>query len=268
MQLKYGSNRVKPEWQSHLVTTMDWIPRVIRVCCGLAFCQVRNICFCWKGNVEKGTNMVFIWLCQWRKGNQNTVLNKACDQKESKCLWTAYKLVIRDCWRRQWHPTAVLLPGKSHGWRSLVGCSPWDRKESDTTEQLHFHFSLSCIGEGNGNPLQYSCLENPRDRGAWWAPDYGVAPSRTWLKRYSSNSRDCFHTFWIVLLINLPYSITGWIKQENVCLLLLFSHQVLSDSSQPHGLQHPRLPCPSPSPGICPSSCPLHWWMPSSLPIT
>ena len=55
--------------------------------------------------------------------------------------------------RRQWHPTPVLLPGKSHGWRSLVGCSPWGRWESDTTERLHFHFSLSCIGEGNGNPL-------------------------------------------------------------------------------------------------------------------
>ena len=72
-------------------------------------------------------------------------------------------------WRRQWHRTPVLLPGKSHGWRSLVGCSPWGRKESDTTEQLHFHFSLSYIGEGNGNPLRCSCLENPRDRGAWAA---------------------------------------------------------------------------------------------------
>ena len=82
-------------------------------------------------------------------------------------------------WRRQWHPTPVLLPGKSHGQRSLVGWSPWGRWESDTTEQLHFHFSLSCIGEGNGNPLQYSCLENPRDGGAWWAAVYGVAQSRT-----------------------------------------------------------------------------------------
>ena len=75
--------------------------------------------------------------------------------------------------RRQWHPTPVLLPGKSHGWRSLVGCSPWGREESDTTERLHFHFSLSCIGEGNGNPLQCSCLENPRDGGAWWLPSMG-----------------------------------------------------------------------------------------------
>ena len=90
--------------------------------------------------------------------------------------------------RRQWHPTPVLLPGKSHGWRSLVGCSPWGHTESDTTEQLHFHFSLSCIGEGNGNPLQCSCLEDPRDRGAWWAAVYGVAQSQTWLGRLSSSS--------------------------------------------------------------------------------
>ena len=61
-----------------------------------------------------------------------------------------------------WHPIPVLLPGKSHGRRSLVGCSPWGREESDTTERLHFHFLLSCLGEGNGNPLQCSCLENPR----------------------------------------------------------------------------------------------------------
>ena len=91
-------------------------------------------------------------------------------------------------WRRQWHPTPVLLPGKSHGWRSLVGCSPWGHEESDMTERLHFHFSLSCIGEGNGNPLQYSCLENPRDGGAWWAAAYGVTQSRTRLKRLSSSS--------------------------------------------------------------------------------
>ena len=84
--------------------------------------------------------------------------------------------------RRQWHPTPVFLPGKSHGWRSLVGCSPWVRWGSDTTERLHFHFSLSCIGEGNGTPLQCSCLENPRDGGAWWAAVYGVTQSRTRLK--------------------------------------------------------------------------------------
>ena len=81
------------------------------------------------------------------------------------------------------------LAWKIHGWRSLVGCNPWGPRESDTTERLHFHFSLSCIGEGNGNPLQYSCLENPRDGGALWAAIYWVAQSRTRLKRLSSSSR-------------------------------------------------------------------------------
>ena len=85
-------------------------------------------------------------------------------------------------WRRQWHPTPVLLPGKSHGWKSLVGCSPWGRQELGSTGRLHFHFSVSCIGGGNGNPLQCSCLENPRDGGAWWETVYGVAQSRTRLK--------------------------------------------------------------------------------------
>ena len=88
---------------------------------------------------------------------------------------------------RWWHPTPVLLPGKSHGQRSLVGCGPWGREELDTTKWLPFHFSLLCIGEGNGNPLQCSCLENPRDRGAWWAAIYGVTQSQTQLKWLSSS---------------------------------------------------------------------------------
>ena len=69
-------------------------------------------------------------------------------------------------WKIPW----VQEPGRLH---------PWGREESDTTERLHFHFSLSCIGEGNGNPLQCSCLENPRDRGARWAAVYGVSQSWT-----------------------------------------------------------------------------------------
>ena len=90
-------------------------------------------------------------------------------------------------WRRWWHPTPVLLPGKSHGPRSLVGCSePMGllRVRHDWVTS----FSLSCIGEGNGNPLQCSCLKNPRDGGVWWAAIYGVAQSRTRLKRLSSSS--------------------------------------------------------------------------------
>ena len=78
--------------------------------------------------------------------------------------------------------------------RSPVGCSPWGREESDMTEGLHFHFSLACIGEGNGNPLQCSCLENPRDNRAWWAAIYGVAQSQTQVKRLSSSSS----SYWVL----------------------------------------------------------------------
>jgi len=95
-----------------------------------------------------------------------------------------------------------------------VGCSPWGREESDTTERLHFHFSLSCIGEGNGNPLQCSCLENPRDSRAWWAAIYGVTQSRTRLKRLSSSGsssnavvvKSLSH---VQLLVTLDYSTLG-----------------------------------------------------------
>ena len=100
--------------------------------------------------------------------------------------------------RRQWHPTPVLLPGKSHidrgaWWAAVHGVA----KSWTQLERLHFHFSLSWIGEGNGNPLQCSCLENPRDGGAWWAAVYGVAQSRTWLKRLSSSSSMyvCIHLY-------------------------------------------------------------------------
>ena len=116
---------------------------------------------------------------QWRPSTAKTKTNKW--EKKLK----THNLIKR---RRQWHPTPVLLPGISHGWRSLVGCSPWGCEELDTTERLHFHFSLSRIGEGNGNPLQCSCLENPRDGGAWWAAVYGVTQSQTGLKQLSSSS--------------------------------------------------------------------------------
>ena len=94
--------------------------------------------------------------------------------------------------RRQWHPTPVLLPGKSYGQRSLAGCSPWGCEESDRTARLHFHFSFSCIGEGSGNPLQYSCLGEPGG-----LPSMGVTQSRTRLKRLSSSS-----SRWYILKIS------------------------------------------------------------------
>ena len=80
------------------------------------------------------------------------------------------------------------LAWKIQWMEELCRLSPQGRQESDTTERLHFHFSLSCIGEGNGNPLQCSCLESPWDRGAWWAAVYGVAQSWTRLKRLSSSN--------------------------------------------------------------------------------
>ena len=136
-----------------------------------------------------------VWFMQ-KKNLQNS--NQMTKSKGKTCLpwrfdeqytsFIFFKHVMHFWRRRQWHPTPVLLHGKSHGQRGLVGCSPWGHTESDSTERLHFHFSLSCIGEGNGNPLQCFCLENPRDGGAWWAAVYGVAQSQTLLKRLSSSS--------------------------------------------------------------------------------
>ena len=146
-----------------------------------AICSYRfSQCFLFYPNFRKNWNTICLHL------NRTSVY--------VYCLSPWYLSLLKYChhyvrgWRRQWHPTPLLLPGKSHGWRSLVGYSLWGRWGSDTTERLHFHFSLSCIGEGNGNPLQCSCLENPRDGGAWWAAVYGVAQSRTRLKRLSNSS--------------------------------------------------------------------------------
>ena len=131
-----------------------------------------------------------------------------------KCLFRSSTHILQ---RRQRQPTLVLLPGKSHGWRSLVGCSPWGRKESDTTERLHFHFSLSYIGEGSSNPLPCSCLENLRDGGAWWAAVYGVVQSWTRLKQLSSSSSSSSSSS-VNLLV--PNSLIFLIK-----LTKLYSHQ-------------------------------------------
>ena len=110
--------------------------------------------------------------------------------------------------RRQWHPTPVLLPGKSHGQRNLVGCSPWGRKELDMTERLHFHFSLSCIGEGNDNPLQCSCLENPRD----WEP--GGLPSMVSHRVGHDWSDSAAAAAALKLQIPGHHPRLGWISQE------------------------------------------------------
>ena len=95
-----------------------------------------------------------------------------------------------------------------------MGCSPWGRKELDMTERLHFDFSFSCIGEGNGNSLQCSCLENPRDGGAWWAAVYGVAQSRTRLKRLSSSSR-----LVITFLQRSKCHLISWLQSSSAVIL-------------------------------------------------
>ena len=109
-----------------------------------------------------------------------------------------YHASLCDRRRRQWQPTPVLLPGKPHGRRSLVGCSPWGHEESDTTERLHSHFS--CLGEGNGNPLQCSCLENPRGGEAWWGAVYGVALSHDWRDLAAAMWQDTIVGDWMLYL--------------------------------------------------------------------
>ena len=157
-------------------------------------------------------------------------------------------LIWSSLFKRQWHPTPVLLPGKSHGQRSLVGCSPWGREESDMTERLHFHFLLSCIGEENGIPLQYSCLENPRDGGAWWAAVYGVTQSQTWLKWLSSSSihscstvylsfvkciKNCNQNCVIITCIKLPSLwVISSMGTRTMCILVYGVLMYCQDSAQ------------------------------------
>ena len=145
-------------------------------------------------------------------------------------IWKTYSAWlhnIRRVRRRQWQPTPVFLPGKSHGRRSLVGWSPWGREESDTTEQLHFHFSLSCIGEGNGSPLQCCCLENPRDGGAWWAAICGVAQSRTRLKRLSSSSSSTIVLSWFGNFLTITQMTIRNVISLTVCNCVSISPSLL-----------------------------------------
>ena len=158
---------------------------------------------------------------------------------ENTVLWIhiySFTSLPHNSGRRQWQPTPVLLPGKSQGRRSLVGYSQWGREESDTTKRLRFHFSLSCTGEGNGNPLQCSCLENPRDGGAWWAAVYGVAQGQTrlkWLGSSSHNSVFCLVFYSLTLLLLFYFwrgllhcsSVMVWVQSlANQLMPFFFSH--------------------------------------------
>ena len=178
-----------------------------------------------------------LWISLFSYNNHST----------SKCIIYFLSIFRHVVWRRQWQPTPVFLPGKSHGRRSLVGCSPWGRKESDTTERLHFHFSLSRIGEGNGNPLQCSCLENPRDGAAWWAAIYGVAQSRTRLKRLSGSKHVVGGGFSGLCILQLPpASLTGIILKCEVFYCLSVESSVTSVASDSATL------CTVPARLLCP----------------
>ena len=155
-----------------------------------------------KRNFRKFWNKFNFWLCKLKKIVSRLQQKYHCIHKMPSTMLGVGNKKVHKTWflssiyiligctnqRRQWQATPVLLLRQSHGQRSLVGCSPQGH-ELDMTEGLHFHFSLSCIGEGNGNPLQCSWLENHRDRGTWWAAVYRVTQSRTRLKQLSSSSR-------------------------------------------------------------------------------
>ena len=160
--------KAKPRLQSSLANILWWIVCWNCVCKSLALCL-------W--NFEMKIKLDLPW--------KSIVERK--EETAAPYESVFFFLKVSGCFSVYWSPS-VLLPGNSHGRRSLVGGSPWGGEESGMTEQLHFHFSLSCIGEGGGSPLQCSCLENPRDRGAWWAAVYGVAQSWTRLKWFSSSS--------------------------------------------------------------------------------
>ena len=118
-------------------------------------------------------------------------------------------------------PHSSTLAWKTPWTEEPGGLQSGGREESDTTERLHFHFSLSCIGGGNGNPLQCSCLKNPRDRGAWWAAVSGVPQSRTRLKRLSSSSSSSM--FSGEVSVQIFWSFFNWVGFYFWVLRVLFT---------------------------------------------
>ena len=135
------------------------------------------------------------------------------------------------------------LPGKSHEQGSLVGCSPMGREESDMTERLPFHFSLSRIGEGNGSPLQCSCLENPRDGEAWWAAVYGVTQSRTRLKWLNSSSSSVMHwqaNFLLLSHLGSPKEV-HWAEHSHTVVSDFVISWTVSRQVSDHGIRQARI---------------------------
>ena len=139
------------------------------VCVCLCLCVCVSVCVCVLG---------------WKGGGSRKILEL------NYFIPNSYSAIMVQKHVGKWRLTPVLLPGKSMGrgawWAAVHGVAKSQTWLSHFT--FTFYFSLSCIGEGNGNPLQCSCLENPRHGGAWWAAIYGVTQSRTWLKWLSSSS--------------------------------------------------------------------------------
>ena len=131
-------------------------------------------------------------------------------------------------WRRQWHPTPVLLPGISHGRRILVGCSPWGRYELDTTERLHFHFSLFTFmhGRRRWQPTPVFLPGESQGRGSLVAAVYEVTQSRTWLKLLSSSSNRCSVNYPIIIFMGVVQGMESkrtWADSVTVLLSMWLS---------------------------------------------
>ena len=166
--------------------------------------------------------------------------------------------------RRQWHPTPVLLPGESNGRRSLVDCSLWGCQESDTIERIHFHFSVSCIGEGMAIHFSVFAWRIPGTGEPGGLPSIGSHRVRHDWSDIAAVLRcmSSLHILEIIFFVVVSFSVAiifsqfwrlhfSWVQ---------FSRSVVSDSSRPHESQHARPPCPSPTPGVHPNSRPSSPW--------
>ena len=156
---------------------------------GFLFCSIDlYFCLCASSNsIKVERHLILCWM------QLNKFTHLVPNFAHLRYLWEIYYN----------HVFVYVIPGEirfpkpgQHYRRSLVGCSAWGCKELDKTERLHFDFSLSCIRKGNGNPLQCSCLENPKDGRAWWTAICGVTQSRTRLERLSSSSSSCYYCYY------------------------------------------------------------------------
>ena len=132
---------------------------------------------------------------------------------------------MKACWKRQWQPTPALLPGKSHGQRSLVGCSPRGCKESDTTEWVDFHFSLSCVGEGNGNPMHTKT-------GTWMFIAILFVIATNWKPAWKSTNSWMDKQSVVHLHSGIPLSIKKWINYQYTTNWMDLKVIMLSEISQ------------------------------------